>query len=322
MSFRILIVGLGSIGRRHARLLKNHFGIEADALRLSGQSRSEVSEHISKSYSHWSEIKENTYDIGIISNPTHEHIETAIQCAKRGMHLFIEKPLGTSLAKLPTLQQEIEANKLSVYVAYPLRFHPVIARLKSLVNDASNVNYVIRSLSYLPDWRPGRSKDSVYSCYKEMGGGVLLDLSHEIDYLDFLSSGVTKIAGTLSKEGNVTFDSEDTAFLKIDHAQGKAKIALSYLQREPERSITASTDQTVYKADLLNNQIESGLGEKKSVERFNVTMDEVYVNQFHYFFDNLGKRELSERWRNSRELFHKIINFRENNEYFSDCLRT
>lgn len=322
MSLRILIVGLGSIGRRHARLLKNHFGIEADALRLSGQFCADASEHISKSYSRWSQIDENAYDIGIISNPTHEHIETAIQCAKRGMHLFIEKPLGASLAKLSTLQQEIEANKLSAYVAYPLRFHPVIARLKSLVNDASNVNYVIRSLSHLPDWRPGRSKDSVYSCYKEMGGGVLLDLSHEIDYLDFLSSGVTKIVGTLSREGNVTFDSEDTAFLKIDHAQGKATIALSYLQRDPERSVTASTDQAVYKADLLNNRIESRFCEKESVERFNVTMDEVYVNQFHYFFDNLGKRELSERWRNSRELFHKIINFRENNEYFSDCLRT
>lgn len=310
MSFNILICGLGSIGKRHARILQNHFPHHISALRTyQGQEKNDLNIPELKS---WQEVDRSKWDVAVISGPTATHIQTALECASRGMHLFLEKPIDCKLDQLDPLLQIVEAKKLTSYVAYPLRFHPVIQELKKVLTGQSCWHVRMICTSYLPDWRPNQDPLKGYFASKEKGGGVLLELSHEMDLAQHLFGSVQKIEGCLGKKGNVTMDAEDCADLLLTQSHGVTSIHLNFLSRLNQRRIEVDTAQGCFQADFIQNTLKK-IGPEGWVREFKVERDDLYLAQWNYFLQNLSNARMENNLFEAAPLFRKIVAFRERN---------
>lgn len=147
----------------------------------------------------------------IISNPTHLHLSTIRLLAGLSIPLFIEKPPLHTLADVDEIVKLIDVKNVLTYVACNLRFHPCIKFLKSyLESNDRKVNEVnVYCGSFLPSWRPGRDYKEVYSSNKNMGGGVYLDLFHEIDYTCWLFGIPNASYGFQSNKSTLNIDAAD-----------------------------------------------------------------------------------------------------------------
>ena len=185
---KICFAGLGSIGKRHlrdlAKIIKSSER-SIDALRSGhgNEIQKDILEQINTIYHDISELPKD-YDIIFITNPTYLHYDTIKELVEHTKHMFIEKPVF----QFP-IQDVSELNLKSssvYYVAAPLRYGPVVSKLKELVTKEKV--YSVRAIcsSYLPDWRKGTDYRKNYSAIKEQGGGVELDLINELDYITYL----------------------------------------------------------------------------------------------------------------------------------------
>ena len=175
-----LIVGLGSVGTKHvdAAFLSEH-SITWYALRHSQDS------HSYKGVTNIFDSKNiPEIDFILISNPTSEHYNTIKNFIDLNVPLFIEKPVLSNLKNSEKLLKKIRDKNLNTYVACNLRFHPAINWLHQNIKDIGKIEEVnVYCGSYLPNWRPGRNYKKTYSANQAQGGGVHLDLVHEIDYI-------------------------------------------------------------------------------------------------------------------------------------------
>ncbi len=180
----ILICGFGSIGQRHYRnlcalgcrsfvILRRRYGgaIMPHSVTVTS---------LAKAFAH-------KPTIAVICNPTSLHIETAIECAEAGCHLFIEKPVGSGLDGLDELEAIVEEKHLVAAVGYQFRFHPKLGKLKAMLPSMGKIHRVhARWSEFLPTWHPGEDYRESYAGRDDLGGGVILTLSHVLDYLRWL----------------------------------------------------------------------------------------------------------------------------------------
>ncbi len=306
----ILICGLGSIGKRYARLLQRHFPQHClSALRTKGQEENDLDIPELRS---WDAVKPGDFQIAFITNPTYLHTETAQECALRGMHLFMEKPIGRDLIGLDRLLEAVERESLTAYVAYPLRFHPVVLALKSMIEGQKILHARAVCSSYMPSWRPGQNHRENYSAHRDQGGGVLLDLSHEIDLAAFLFGEIKDIVGRFGRSGDVTVDAEDYADLLLSDEAGVTNVHLDYFTRRPQRYVEADTDSFHVRADLIANTLARTDERGTAIQEFPFERDQMYGDQLTYFFEHLGKpRDMRNSLREASRLFRMIVAFRE-----------
>lgn len=283
---KILITGLGSIGRRYARLLQERGGVKLFALR-SGK-RSGPCEGVTDLYT-WEEAGRCGATAAFITNPTSVHIETAIKCAGLGMHLFIEKPLDMRLSRFDELKRVVAEKGLSAYVAYNMRFHPGVADLREIARRGGFKDAEVRCSSWLPDWRPNTDYLKSYSANAGMGGGVVLDVSHDPDYASYIFGEVEKIEGRAWRQSAVTADAEDTADMTL-HVPGGRKVAVhvDFCSREFVRTVKFSSGEFRYELDLVGNRLITR-GARTEEKRYDITRDFTYKAEIEYFFSNLGK---------------------------------
>lgn len=287
---KIVIFGLGSIGLRHAKLLKEYGQHEVVAFRTKG---SQNSLNLKEIFS-WNELDQFKPELAVICNPTSLHIVTAIECAKRGIALFLEKPIGSSGEGLSELVELVQANKLTTYVAYVLRFHPAIVELKEKIRKEKLLHCRMVCSSFLPDWRKESDYKKSYSASKKEGGGVLLDLSHELDMADYLFNGVKTIQGKLGRASSLTIDSEDYADLILSTSACPVSIHLNYFSRQTKRTISIDTESNSFEVDLTSGD-----------------RDALYKRQWDYFFDNIRNPKMMNNLIEAAPLFEKIIYFKE-----------
>lgn len=307
---KILIIGLGSIGRRYARLLPGLGKFELYALR-SG--KGEPCSGVKDLYS-WAEVKRVSPKVAFITNPTSLHISTAVKCAKLGMHLFIEKPLDMRLNGLAELKKIIKQKQLSSYVAYNLRFHPGIQDLKAIVAREGFRHAEVRCSSWLPEWRPGTDYRKSYSANAKLGGGVVLDLSHETDYAEYIFGEVSAIKGTARRYSGVTVDTEDTADMELRLKKGgSVNVHVDYCTRRTERLIKAATKKDFYELDLAQGHLLS-LGGAAKDKTYSVDRDFTYKAELEYFFSRLGKKMMNDL-DEAACLLEKLIKFKRANGF-------
>jgi predicted dehydrogenase len=211
----ILIVGLGSIGQRHLRLARELFP-NADIRVLRHQSTSEVPEYSNGVFSCIEKAIAFAPQIAVIANPAPFHIATAQALAEVGVHLLIEKPLSVSLDGVAQLLYTCHKKSLVLLVGYNLRFLPSLQRFRDLLGE----HVIGKVLSvrceigqYLPSWRPDSDYRQGVSSQRDLGGGALLELSHELDYLRWIFGEVDWVKATLSRQSDLELDVEDTAHL-------------------------------------------------------------------------------------------------------------
>jgi predicted dehydrogenase len=308
---KVLFFGLGSIGKRHLRLLQSApFARNFEYYHFASRRGSPGQRGVTR-VSSWAEVKALKPQVAFICNPTAMHIKTAFKCAEMGMHLFIEKPIGATDVGLMALQKMCRKKRLKAFVAYNLRFAGVIQGLKrELKRHPGRLHVRCTVSSYLPDWRKGTNSRNSYSAQKKMGGGVLLDLSHEFDYLSYLFGDLKFVAGVGGRLTQVTSDAEDFADVLLVGKRATVNLHLNFMSRKSLRQIEIDTSRGRHlTADLIKQELTvlNGSSRKARTRRFPQDRDEIYLAQLRYFFSHLPKRKMMNDLDSAAVIFEKIL---------------
>ena len=243
---RALVIGYGSIGERHARLLVETRCSVAVVSRRSIDFTPHYSE-LSQALSDWHP------EYVVVADRTSEHHQTIESLVKYGFQgrVLVEKPLFDRLSALPRHSFSLAT------VAYNLRCHPLLAKLKSLLDNSTKlVTANIYVGSYLPDWRPNTDYRQSYSAKRDQGGGVLRDLSHELDYVLWLFGSWRRLTASGGHVSHLEIDCDDSYALLMETQRCPlVSIHMNYLDRIPRRELLVNTDQHTVRADLINNTI-------------------------------------------------------------------
>jgi predicted dehydrogenase len=196
----------------------------------------------------------------VISNPTSLHIPVAIRAAEAGCHLFLEKPLSHTLDGVPELSKLVAERGTVATVAYNLRFHPMIQRLRQVViNGEIGKILSVRAWvgQYLPDWHPGEDYRASYMAKPELGGGVILTLSHELDYLRWLFGRVAEVTAVARSTSNLEMSTDSVAEITMLFENDVlAQVHLDCLQRTPSRGCEFNGTEGTVRADVMDSVLE------------------------------------------------------------------
>ena len=278
---KVLIIGLGSIAKKHIKVLKKIIkNVKIFALRSTKNSENfplvqniyDINENLNK------------FDFAIISNPTSLHFKFIDLLIKKNIPLFIEKPVLHNMENANLLLNQIQQKNLLTYVACNLRFHPCVTFLKTYLKDCKDkINEVnVYSGSYLPDWRPNQNYRESYSANHLMGGGVHLDLIHELDYLIWLFGYPKSTISNFKKISDLEINSFDYANYFLDYDCFAATIILNYFRKKPKRQIEIIFENKSWTVDLIMNRISNDYGEN-IFEIKNYNLFESYELQMKYF---------------------------------------
>ncbi len=283
---KVLIIGLGSIAKKHiTSLLELIPDVEIYALR-SADNSANVS-NVLNIY----DLKDSPNDVDfiIISNPTSLHASAIEQILIFNAPLFIEKPIFDKIDNNISLVNLIQEKRLKTYIACNFRFHPVIDFLKHYIqNSNKRINEVnVYCGSYLPEWRNGSNYIDSYSAKSSMGGGVHLDLIHELDYCIWLFGFPLKHSSVKRKVSQLQIDSIDYCSYNLFYENFNLSIVLNYFRVKPKRQIEIVFEDDVITCDLLNAIIINSHGQVIFEEKgFN--MNDTYLKQMEYFIDHLN----------------------------------
>lgn len=310
MKLKIVFFGLGSIGLKHAKILIDNYDYELYAFR-SGINCNLNTLGIKEVFS-WAEVKDINPDAVFITNPTSLHIETAIKCAQLGYKLFIEKPIGSDLRNLEKLVDIVKKKKIVTFIAYSLRFHPVIINLGKYLKEHKFLHLRAFCTSYYPLWKPNQDYLKRYSANKNLGGGVILDLSHELDYVSYLLGDIAKINGVFSKRSNITVDTEDWADMLVSTDLGPANIHINFLSHQRQRIIQIDFEDISVVGDIITSEIKEYKEEKLIKTMYLKTPDNyMYKKQIEYFFKNLNNPTMMNNLIDAEKIYRKIIKFKQ-----------
>ncbi len=286
---KVLFVGFGSIAQKHFQALRSLRPNTTIYALKSGNQSSEDSRIID--LYHWAEVPLDL-NFAIISNPTFKHTEVLERLIEYSIPLFIEKPISHRLEGLNKLAAQIKQSGVISYVACNLRFLPVMQYLKTeLLPTVSNIEEVsVYCGSFLPDWRPGKDFKKIYSANEEMGGGVHLDLFHELDYTYWLFGMPQRSFCTLRNNSSLCISAIDYAHYQFLYASFTSCITLNYYRRDTKRTIEIVTSETTYAVNLLNNSIIDSEGNsifEGQTYTINNTYYDTYISQMKYFLGML-----------------------------------
>jgi len=232
---RILIAGLGSIGRRHLRNLQ---AVGEGDILLYRTGRSTLPDAELDGLPVYDELQEaldQKPQAVIVSNPTALHLDVAIPAAQAGCHLLIEKPVSHNLERLDVLQATARQTGAHILTGYHFRHHPGLGTVREHLLSGA----IGRPLSahshwgeYLPAWHPWEDYRQAYSARQDLGGGVILTLSHPIDYLRWMCGEIEACFAFTRRSGALEIEVEDTAEILLRFKNDMlANLHLDYNQR-------------------------------------------------------------------------------------------
>lgn len=256
---RSLIIGYGSIGSRHEAVLRELGAQTAVVSRHEGEVPCKRFRDVATA------LFEFMPEYIVISNRSSEHAGTLIDlenCGFRGLCL-VEKPLAARL------NEELPPFSFKIAVGYVLRFHPLIGAATEILSGKRLFSIDTYVGQYLPDWRPDSDYRQCYSAHKEQGGGVLRDLSHELDYIGYLAGGWLRVAAIGGHFSELEIDSDDTYLLLLETKQCPAVVCqLNYLDRNVRRDCTIQYEGGSLHLDFIGQRlIHNGVVRQFSIER-------------------------------------------------------
>jgi predicted dehydrogenase len=297
---KALVIGYGSIGKRHISNLSKFHDIEISVVTSRNhdnfllKNKCKIFKTIDDS------LKEN-YDFCIISNASSLHVDSALLLVKHGVHLFIEKPLSNSLAGINLLLSKSKKQKLVTQIGCNLRFHPCLQKIKEMLlkNEIGNVYSIhIENGSFLPDWHPNEDYKKSYAAQQKMGGGVVLTCIHEIDYLYWFFGKIHEVFSITTKISDLKIDCEDSSSILMKVGKNTiAEIHLDYFQQPPERSckIIGSLGTLIW--NFESNTIKFYNSKKKiwttilKLKKYNY--NQMYVDELSHFIDCIKCKKAS-----------------------------
>jgi predicted dehydrogenase len=309
---RVLFFGLGGIGQRHLRNLRQLLGDELDVhayrvrrQRIKLRDNLSIDEGADLEQDYGVTVHHDLDDAlavrpaaAFICNPSSLHIEVALACARAGVAVFMEKPLSHDLKNISELLREVEQRKLLFHVGYNFRFHPGLQRMKGLVEAGFFGNLLsVRSEigEYLPNWHRYEDYRQMYAARADQGGGVILSQIHEMDLIYWFFGLPKSIVSHGGKLSHLEIDVEDVAssLMRCDGPSGRSFPILlhqDFLQRPPVRSFKIVGDAGVAEIDLLANRLriynqQGDLDESNDFAGF--VRNDMFLAETRHFIDCL-----------------------------------
>ena len=295
----ILFIGLGSIGQRHLKNLKKinknykFFALRkkknspeldltnkviGEKFRAFNNNVTEISEKVSKKLKFHSVF---------ICNPSSLHVKTSLTYIRNCKNLFIEKPLSNNLKNIKKLLQKIKLNKINCAVGYQLRYHPILQKIKKLIETkklGEIKSAYLRNGYYLPYHHKYEDYKKGYAANKKLGGGVILCFIHEIDYANYLFERPLYMSCDGGKKSKLKIDVEDHAKMIIDYKNTKknfkVKIDIDFIEKIEKRFCKIIFE--------------------KGVIYWNLKKDYLNIN-----FKNKSKIQIKSSFKNRNDLFFK-----------------
>lgn len=300
---RILIVGYGSIGKRHLRVARDLMP-HADIRILRHRKTNEIPEYANGCFSTIEEAITFTPQVAIIASPAPFHVGTAMTLARSGIHLLIEKPLSASLSGVEELIQICQKQSVVLSIGYNLRFLPSLQHFRMLLGEGvigKVISVRCEIGQYLPSWRLNSDYRQGVSAKQELGGGVLLELSHELDYLRWIFGEISWVKATLSRQSALEIDVEDTAHLTLgfipalDGRQLTGVVNLDFIRHDTTRLCTAIGEKGSLRWNGLTGEVlihEAGTGKWKNLFQYSSQPDESYIAEWTNFIDCVSNNKL------------------------------
>jgi predicted dehydrogenase/spore coat polysaccharide biosynthesis protein SpsF (cytidylyltransferase family) len=259
---RAVVIGSGSIGQRHIRNLHDLGMTDIFALRTRQGASKDLDPDLEvKELSDWSELPGLKPDVAIVSNPTSLHLETIERCLPQVRGLFIEKPLAASLDGVAELLKQIKQRRIVSFVGYNLQFHPVVKALQKFLSDdavGKPLLFQCQVGQWIEDWHPNEDYARAYFARKELGGGVLLTLIHEIHLAMELLGAAEKVTCILPSYETLSVDVEVVADLMIHHSSNAvSQIHLDMIQRPAHRQGVISCERGWISYNFLTNSVSA-----------------------------------------------------------------
>ena len=198
-------------------------------------------------------------DIVLVTNPTANHLDIAIPVARAGSNLFIEKPISNSMDRIEELESALAVGGGKVLIGYHYRFSPGLRFVKQVLDEGiigKPIHARVYWGEYLPDWHPWEDYRDSYSARSQLGGGVVLTLSHPFDYLRWLFGEVEDVLGTIGNSGSLELEVEDHASAVLTMKNGiQASVQLDYLGRPPAHYLEITGSDGSLRWDAINDQV-------------------------------------------------------------------
>jgi len=293
---KILVIGCGSIGRRHATNLRE-LGVDNLVLYDADWDRSKsVARELQV---RWARTLYRGYeeqpDAALICAPTSLHLELAREAFEHGCHLFVEKPISHSMAGVDEFLEEVENRKRVLLVGYNFRFDPLVQTAREWVAEDRAGRIVSARFhfgSHLPSRHPWEDYRMAYGARKRLGGGVILDAIHELDLALWMFGQPETIYCAGGKFSDLEIDVEDVAEILLCYPDKIVTIHLDFVQREPERYGEIMGTRGQIRADLFARTLRYFDGETRAWQSGGAycAIDEIYKHEMRHFLDCLGGR--------------------------------
>ena len=295
--YRALVVGCGSIGRRHAKNLKS-LGLRGLAfcdtnVEALQQCRKDVEGELFSNYGE--ALGSFKPDLVLVCTPPVYHVEEALLALRARAHVFIEKPLSHESSGVEILIAEARRHDRSVQIGYNLRFHPGLQILKELI-DSGKIGRVlwlnVEAGQYLPDWRPWQNYRESYSARKELGGGIILDGSHELDYICWLLGRPTEVSCRAEHLSGLEVNVEDSAWIYLTFPERRrAELHLDFVQRTYTRTckVVAETGTALW--DFTSQEVRWFSADEPGWHSIPYVFEanDMYVAEMRHFLESLGR---------------------------------
>ena len=294
---KVLIVGYGSIGKRHVNNLLKYTNSEIiicskrNDLNLLRKKNVKIFKSLDKCLS-------EKPDIGFITNETAYHIPASIKLAKAGLDLFIEKPLSDSMKNIPTLTKIVKQKKLVIQMGYNLRFHKCINKIRQLVKQKKIgriISIQAENGSYLPDWHPSEDYRKGYAGKKRLGGGIVLTQIHDVDYLYWIFGNPKSIFSFTGKFSDLHISVEDYSASIIQFKNKiTAELHLDFFQGPEYRSCKIKGTNGIIFWNSGNNEVKFYNNRKKRWETIlkmkNYDRNQMYIDEIKHFLKCVKNR--------------------------------
>jgi predicted dehydrogenase len=312
---KALMIGLGGIGQRHLRNLHALLGTDLDILayrvrrltqvvtdRLEIEPGADIEKKYNiKVYDDLGEALARQPDFALVCNPSSLHVPVAIQAARTGCHLFIEKPLSHNLDSVRDLIGEVESRGLIALVGYQLRHHPCLLRLHDVLRGGAIGRVVgvrMEVGEYLPGWHTYEDYKQMYASRPDLGGGVILSQIHEMDaiyWLFGLPQRVFSLGGHLTR---LEVGVEDTASTLMScQVNGRAipvHLHQDYIQRPPSRGyqVIGDSGKVVIDMRVPSITVYDGKGELREQTTFDqFQRNQLFLDEMTHFLACLRREQ-------------------------------
>lgn len=295
---RLLVVGCGSIGKRHLQNFQQLGGSHLGAVDSRPDRRKEASDRfgIPAVYESVDDALSEGYEAVVVCVPTHHHLDVAQKAVAKGAHVLVEKPIADRLPGLVEVLELAREERLTFMVGYTYRFWPPLLKVKELIDFGTFGRIYSMQIvfsEYLPDWHPWEDYRSWFMARKELGGGAILDESHTLDIARWLFGEIDSVFCVNGRFSHLEITSDDLAEMVVSFRSGTVgNIHMDIFGRHPRKEMSIVGERANAYWDFYANEVKVYHADGKAWQtwKFGCDRNDMFVAEARHFLDCVGSQ--------------------------------